>query len=50
MLNEVLMDSMSVLESDFTRIQWQRSGHRVELFHSYLHSELHYSYLENETR
>jgi hypothetical protein len=50
MLHEVLTDTMNFLESDFTRIHWQRSGHRVELFHSYLHSELHYSCLENETR
>ena len=35
LLNETLTDSMSVLESNFRRLTWQRSGRKVELFHTY---------------
>jgi hypothetical protein len=34
LLKQILIDSMDVLELDFTAIKWQRSGHKAYLFHT----------------
>lgn len=34
LLKEILTDSMNVLEIDFKKLRWQRSGYRVFLFHT----------------
>jgi hypothetical protein len=36
LLKQFLLNTMSVLEGDFRRINWQRSGHKVELVHTFI--------------
>jgi hypothetical protein len=45
----LLMNIMSVLEAEFRRITWQRSGYRVELNQTYFSLSLLSSLLEKET-
>ncbi len=35
LLKQILTDSMVFLDVEFSRLLWQRSGHKVDIFHTY---------------